>query len=472
MKQDNRSTQLETDYLIIGSGAAGMAFADTLLTETNSSIVIVDRNDQPGGHWVFAYPFVKLHQSSAYYGVNSKELSKGIIDQVGFNKGLMDLATGQEILAYYHDLMQYTFLPSGRVKYYPMCEYQGSGCFKSILTGEVFEVKVNKKTVDATHLKTKIPATHTPGFDIAPGSCFIPVNDLPRIKTKPAGFVVIGGGKTAIDACLWLLEHRIDPDLITWIRPRDAWLLDRKNYQLDDDSFEYFLRDQAHQFESLAVADSIPDLFDRLEKGGCLLRIDKKVTPTMYCCATISREELKQLRRIKNVIRKGRVKRIEENQIVLDKGILDTTPGHVHVDCSASGLSYPELKPVFDDRLITIQTVRSCQPAFSSAFIAHIEAAFDDETFKNELCTVIPLPNRDIDWIKMMSVRMKNQFNWNNNEVVLKWLQESRLEGGFTAKVARIPEDHQRQQELLGRIRQNIEPAMSKLQLFIRQLHQ
>ncbi len=43
------------DYLIKGAGAAGMAFADTLLTETDATIAIVDRHDRPGGHWNDAY---------------------------------------------------------------------------------------------------------------------------------------------------------------------------------------------------------------------------------------------------------------------------------------------------------------------------------------------------------------------------------------------------------------------------------
>ncbi|MEO0831869.1 MAG: NAD(P)-binding protein, partial [Pseudomonadota bacterium] len=42
---------LETDYLIVGSGAVGMAFADILLTETDASMVIVDQYQKPGGHW-------------------------------------------------------------------------------------------------------------------------------------------------------------------------------------------------------------------------------------------------------------------------------------------------------------------------------------------------------------------------------------------------------------------------------------
>jgi cation diffusion facilitator CzcD-associated flavoprotein CzcO len=62
---------IETDYLIIGAGASGLAFADTLLDELpDAHITIVDRHGKPGGHWNDAYSFVNLHQPSAFYGVN------------------------------------------------------------------------------------------------------------------------------------------------------------------------------------------------------------------------------------------------------------------------------------------------------------------------------------------------------------------------------------------------------------------
>jgi len=35
-------TTLQTDYLVIGSGAMGMASCDVLLTETDASVLIVD----------------------------------------------------------------------------------------------------------------------------------------------------------------------------------------------------------------------------------------------------------------------------------------------------------------------------------------------------------------------------------------------------------------------------------------------
>ena len=41
---------IETDYLIVGAGAMGMAFADTLVSESDARVVIVDRGHQPGGH--------------------------------------------------------------------------------------------------------------------------------------------------------------------------------------------------------------------------------------------------------------------------------------------------------------------------------------------------------------------------------------------------------------------------------------
>jgi cation diffusion facilitator CzcD-associated flavoprotein CzcO len=63
---------LETDYLIVGCGAAGLAFADALIeVSRDADLILVARRYAPGGHWLEAYPFVRLHQPSAYYGVNS-----------------------------------------------------------------------------------------------------------------------------------------------------------------------------------------------------------------------------------------------------------------------------------------------------------------------------------------------------------------------------------------------------------------
>jgi cation diffusion facilitator CzcD-associated flavoprotein CzcO len=60
--------RLKADYLVVGTGAVGMAFVDSLIADSDARVVMVDRRHAPGGHWHDAYPFVRLHQPSAYYG--------------------------------------------------------------------------------------------------------------------------------------------------------------------------------------------------------------------------------------------------------------------------------------------------------------------------------------------------------------------------------------------------------------------
>ncbi|OBG22350.1 hypothetical protein A5764_13060 [Mycobacterium sp. 852002-51057_SCH5723018] len=45
---------IEADYLVVGAGAMGMAFTDTLVSETDARVVLVDRSHQPGGRWTTA----------------------------------------------------------------------------------------------------------------------------------------------------------------------------------------------------------------------------------------------------------------------------------------------------------------------------------------------------------------------------------------------------------------------------------
>jgi hypothetical protein len=463
------TTQIQTDYLIVGSGAVGMAFCDTLLTETDARIVIVDMHQKPGGHWNVAYPFVTLHQPSAYYGVSSVELSKGRKDEVGLNKGLYDLATGAEVSAYFDDVMRHRFLPSGRVQYFPMCQYLGDGKFVSLLTGKTHQVTVDKKTVDATYLKTTVPATHTPSFSIAPGVQFMPLNNLPKVIQPPAGYVVIGGGKTGIDAVLWLLENHVAPESIQWIMPRDAWLLDRKNTQATEEFFVNTVGTLAAQFEAAAQAESITDLFDRLETVGALLRIDRHVRPSMFHGATVSQAELSALRTVKNIVRLGRVQSIELDRIVLANGSIPTSAKHLHIDCSASAISNTVMKPIFAGNVITPQTVRSYQPVFSAAFIAHIEASYPTDAEKNRICSVVPLPNHDTDWIRMMAALMMNQFVWSQDPSIGKWLVENRLDA-ISKMVVKVSEDDLEKRAILLKMRSNAQPAMQKLQSFIAQM--
>ena len=461
--------QLETDYLIIGAGAVGMAFADVLLAETDANILMVDKHHKPGGHWNDAYSFVTLHQPSAFYGVSSCELSNGKRDEVGLNKGLHELASGAEVLAYFDQVMKHTFLPSGRVQYFPMCEYNGDGKFSSMLSDKHYQVKVNKKIIDGTYFKTSVPATHTPNFEIADGVQFAPLNDLPKLEQPQDGYVVVGGGKTGIDACLWLLENQIDPDKITWIMPRDAWWIDRKNTQPTREFFEHSIGAQVRQLEALGQAESIRDLFDRLEQAGVLLRLDPEVTPSMFHGATVSQQEAEELRKIKNVVRHGRVNKLGLNEIQFADTSIPTTPNTMHIDCSASAVPVTETYPVFNGDTVIVQTVRSYQPVFSAAFIAHIEANYDDEAVKNELCSVVPLPNHDTDWLRGMAAQMQNQYRWSQEPGIRDWLISNRLDG-FTALVQPSDDATPEQTQMLLRMKEAVPAAAENMQKLMGEL--
>ena len=329
---------LTTDYLVIGSGAVGMTFTDQLLSETDADIVIVDRHHMPGGHWNDAYSFVRLHQPSAFYGVSSRQLGGDRIDQSGLNEGYFELASGAEIVSYFDKLMHERFLPSGRVRYFPMCDYLGDGRFISRLSGEMHQVTFRKRLVLANFLDTQVPSTHTPAFEIAGGTRLIAPNLLPTCAPDHQRYVILGGGKTAMDVAIWLLQMGAAPRAIRWIVPRDSWLQNREAIQPGDAFFERTVGGLAHQLEAAAEASSLEHLFERLEARGQMLRIDPTVTPTVYRGATLSVREVEILRTIKDVVRRGYVRRIERDNVVLDQGKIDRAPDDLFIDCTAKGV--------------------------------------------------------------------------------------------------------------------------------------
>lgn len=367
---------LETDYLIVGSGAVGMAFADVLFHETNHRMVIVDRHHAPGGHWNDAYSFVRLHQPSATYGVNSRELGDGTPDATGLNVGMCERASSASILSYYETLMR-DFVASDRLRYFPMCEYDGDydqrHRLTSLTSGQTHQLQVRGRIIDTSYLHTAVPSTHPPGYQVAPGLNCVPPNDLPHLRRPPTGYVVIGAGKTGIDVCLWLLDNEVSADDICWIMPRDPWLQNRTNMQPGEEFFEQSFGAFAIQAEIAATAETVDDLFARLEATGQLLRLDTDVTPTMYHGAIVSLAELEALRRITNVVRAGHVVKIDRERILLEDGTLDSDPQRLYVDCSARGVDKRSAVPVFSGRKITPQMVRALQPTFSSALIAHVK---------------------------------------------------------------------------------------------------
>lgn len=436
---------ISADYLVIGAGAMGMAFVDTLLTDTKATVAIIDHWHRPGGHWNTAYPFVRLHQPSAYYGVNSRPLGENKIDEAGWNKGLHELATSDEVLAYYDKVLNQTFLPSGRVAYYPKCNYTGSGEFRSIVSGKTFSVRKETRIVDATYMRVKVPSMAPPAYSVADDVKLVTPNDLTKISRPYANYTVVGAGKTGIDASLWLLAAGIDPSKITWIMPRDSWLLPRQFAQPKTPIFAEII-DQTHKLSEKVVmtATSVADLLQRLEDCGQLMRLTDEVSPTMFRCASVSMAELEALRKISNIIRLGRVRHIGADEVTLEGGKFSPVPDTLYIDCTADGLEKRPAVPVFSSNTITLQAVRACQQVFSAAFIAHVEAAYgDDEALKNDLCHPIPHPTLPLDWLITRIHDYTDLMRWYAEPKLAAWLAQARLDwhGKWATQLPEDPEE-------------------------------
>ena len=420
---------VDTDYLVVGAGATGLAFVDSLVAEADVQVIVIDRKPVPGGHWLHAYPFVRLHTPSAYYGVNSLALGKDRVDRAGENAGYYERATGDEVLEYFAEAAA-RLVQTGRVQLLTGHEHLGRGSkgeqVRDLSTGELHDVVVRRKVVDARYLEASIPATHALPFDVAPGARVVPVNDLPLAAESASSYAVLGSGKTAADACTWLLDNDVEPDRICWIRPRDAWFYDRRHFQ-PLEQVGAIMDGISLDAEAGAHAANVKDLFERLEASGRLVRIDPSWPATMYRGTMLSGRELDGLRQIRDVVRLGRVRRVELGRIVLDCGEHDTGTDVLHVDCTALGLNDAPSTPIFQPGRIILQQVRHLSPSFNAALIGFVEAHRADDADKNRLCPPNPYPSTIEDWPRMMSRTWRTEGRWLSEPDVSAWVAASRL---------------------------------------------
>lgn len=452
------------DYLVVGAGASGLAFADTLIAENpRATVAIVDTHARPGGHWNDAYPFVRLHQPSAFYGVNSLELGRGLRDASGHNAGFLELASGAEVSAYFERVMADVLLPSGRVSYSPSTEYLGEGRVRSVLTGEERTIEAGR-IVDSTYYGTTVPSTHTPKFAVEDGARLVPPNALADLwKTPPpAHFVILGGGKTAMDAVLFLLGQGVAADAVTWVRPREAWWLNRAGVQPGIEAFEATFGTQAAMMEARAAASDVADLFRRYEAVGAVMRMDSAVEPTMFHFATAAPGEVEACRTVTNVVRRGHVRSITPRELRFDDGIEPVPEGSLFIDCTATAVTRRPPVPLFAGDTITLQMIRIPQPAFSAALTAFIEVHGKDEVAKNALARPIPLPDGLDGYPLAKMVDLLNQKAWMEDEAVRGFLSRSRLDGfGDTMRAVR-PDDTAKL-AILERMRAASRPAFANL---------
>ena len=448
---------VEADYLVVGAGAAGMAFTDALIDHTDARVALVDRRHSVGGHWLDAYAFVRLHQASAFYGVASTLLGGGRIQPQGPEAGLHERATGAEICAYYGQILSDRLLASGRVEFFPNSDYVGDRSFVSRVSGRRSEVPAACRIVDARYLAPDIPARTRPPFEVGEGARVVPVNDLARLEEPASQYVVVGSGKTATDACIWLLDRGVDQDRICWVRPRDPWMLNRAVVQPDP---AIFLGMVADTMAAAASAPSLDDLFLRLEDAGIMLRVDRTVAPTMAKTPTLATWELELLRTIENVLRLGHIRRAERGRLHLDQGSVTVADDAVVVHCAASGLRYPGTVPIWAPAAITLQPIRSGFPCFGAALAGYVEATREHDAEKNRLCPSTPYADTLAGWAAMNALGARATQSFNAEPDIKAWADR------VTLNPARIPPGHPSSADLddaLERLQRHAGPGLARL---------
>jgi len=409
----NSIVEAQCEYLVVGAGTAGMSFIDTLLSEhSTATVILVDRNGKPGGHWTKAYPFVKLHQPSCFYGVNSEKLGK-TLDKDGNEKfDIHDRATGKEILEYYSKVLQ-KFQTTGRFTSYFGAEYHGeelptssshdsclykTSTIHSIVTSSGNTLRVRCKKLVMIHTKVTVPSMRKAPFPVDEGVNFIPVNDLATQKKRYTNFVILGAGKTSADAIIELLESGVDQSSIKWVISQDVWFFIREKLWQEN---EFHFKMANRILKPFLTKNSVKDVFLHLEKKGVIGRLDVESFPEVFKGPTISFKELKLLRTVKDTVKLGRVTSINADGVMVFGGNdddCDESPNEVHlssnkdstvfVDCMAfDGYGYIDFQEdmkIFEPNKINLGPLPVIfNPSFASALIAYMETKTEDDETKN-----------------------------------------------------------------------------------------
>ena len=296
-----------------------MAFADTLVAHTDAEVVLVDRRHRPGGHWLDAYPFVRLHQPSAYYGVESRPLGHDRIDEHGPNAGFYERASAAEICDYYARVLDEHLLPTGRVRFFGMSDHRGGNgdghLVVSLLDGSETARQAAAQDRRRDLRPVGDPVASRSRLHGRAGRHAHPAQRprRPRRACRP-----LHGDRSGKDGDRHLRvaarggsrprPHPLDS------RPRSVAVRPYLHAAARPGRRRY-MRLQARWVEAAAAAEDGHDFARRLEDAGMFVRIDPSVEPLAFRGATVSQREIDALRTIEHVVRARRVRSIGRTSV-------------------------------------------------------------------------------------------------------------------------------------------------------------
>ena len=93
-----------------------------------------------------------------------------------------------------------------------------------------------------------------------------------------------------------------------------------------------------------------------LERLGLVMRLDRNITPTRNRFATVSTREMEQLSRLKNIVRKGRLRAVTGTRLLFlsgeEVGLENNT---LVVDCAVNSTMFKQKTKIFQGDKIILQ---------------------------------------------------------------------------------------------------------------------
>ena len=224
------------DYVIVGGGMTACGIVAELLDfRPDSNILILDNQKQLGGHWNFAYPYVKLHNFTSYYTLYGYKMPEYIRSK---EKHRADLT---EIMEYFNSIqrrfekekkLEMRFnLEMKEVEQVPGAEAGGARWTIKYAdkAGKTGEVK-GKTLVMCTHCAIGRAPPHKPIVGAVGGTApkgniypnqIAQMGDLKALAKKGQKIAVVGGGKTGADAVMHLYTSGVPMENIVWVKKFD-----------------------------------------------------------------------------------------------------------------------------------------------------------------------------------------------------------------------------------------------------------
>ncbi|MFN3212977.1 MAG: NAD(P)-binding protein [Henriciella sp.] len=404
--------------MIIGSGISSLIAASIILRKPNARIIITDRYDRPGGAWNDAYGHAQLEYDPADFGIPSYPMSAFLAAQP-------HRATGSQIgpptvLEYADAVMRDHILASGRAAYFPAHEYLGSGRIRPIGEARFKQIKIAKKVISATRNGRWSRLQHVPCLsyenEIDIVSPHALAEDVRHLESDYQRYCIIGAGTSGTDTALYLLSSGIHSDRICWVKPREAWFLDPS---IANPRIALNLANLVQE------AVNVETLFALMVQRGHTGRASTDITPSMHHAAPKPLSDLASLGAITQIIRKGHVRQIVPQGLVLNEGEEGMPKQTLYIDCSAKPVLPRALPAIFQKDEINLQACALADPCLSARMIAEIELLPGPNNVKNALCRPLARPDTPLDFVRALQQSFANQSAWGRHPSLRHWRSTS-----------------------------------------------